>query len=176
MDTLLLALRVLLSLAAVLALLWLLQRRLSKRPRARSGASVSVVGRQSLGRRASAVVVEVDGTRLLLGVTEQQVTVLHSLGTVAPEGAAAGEAQAEPEGAGEPGPIDFARTLSAAEAMPEGPTPDLVPMLRPRRNRTAAGQGKSGQGKSVQAKSVLGNSILAPTTWRQAGAALRHSR
>lgn len=150
MDTLLLALRVLLSLAAVLALLWLLQKRLSKRPRARAGGSVAVVGRQSLGRRASAVVVEVDGTRLLLGVTEQSVTVLHSLGEVAPS----------------PEQADFARTLSGAQAMPEGPAPELVPMLRPRHNRGAARQGKS----------VLGNSILAPTTWRQAGAGLRQSR
>lgn len=160
MDTLLLALRVLLSLAAVLALLWLLQKRLSKRPRARSAASVVVVGRQSLGRRASAVVVEVDGTRLLLGVTDQQVTVLHSLGALAPDAAA------EPDQASEPVRADFARTLSAAEALPETSAPELVPMLRPRHNRTAARRDTS----------VLGNSILAPTTWRQAGAALRHSR
>lgn len=78
MDTLIVALRVVLSLSVVLALLWYLQRRFTKGVRARGGANlVTVVGRQGLGQKASVVVVDVDGQRLVLGVTEQSVTVLH---------------------------------------------------------------------------------------------------
>jgi flagellar protein FliO/FliZ len=75
-DTLLVALRVALSLAAVLGLLWVLQRRLAKGSRAARADLVRVVGRQGLGQKASVVVVDVDGRRFVLGVTEQSVTVL----------------------------------------------------------------------------------------------------
>ena len=78
MDTLLVALRVALSLAAVVGLLWVLQRRMQKGTRRGPTASlVSVVGRQGLGQKASVVVVDVEGRRFVLGVTEQSVTVLH---------------------------------------------------------------------------------------------------
>ena len=79
MDTLFLALRVAVSLAAVLGLLWYVQRRLTKGSVGqRSAGLVSVVGRQGIGQKASVVVVDVDGIRFVLGVTEQSVTVLHN--------------------------------------------------------------------------------------------------
>jgi len=84
-DTLIVALRVVLSLSVVLALLWYLQRRFTKGVRARGGANlVTVVGRQGLGQKASVVVVDIDGQRLVLGVTEQSVTVLHGSETPVP--------------------------------------------------------------------------------------------
>ena len=81
MDTLVIALRVALSLGVVLALLWVLQRRVAKggfgvRARGRQQPAVSLVGRQGLGGKASVVVVDVAGERLVLGVTESQVRVL----------------------------------------------------------------------------------------------------
>jgi flagellar biogenesis protein FliO len=77
-DTLFVALRVALSLGVVLALLWVLQKRLVKgvRGSGKSAAPVTVVARQGLGAKASVVVVDVEGERLVLGVTESSVTVL----------------------------------------------------------------------------------------------------
>ncbi|MFE6967042.1 flagellar biosynthetic protein FliO [Agromyces sp. NPDC057679] len=71
--------RAIVALAAVLALLWWLKSRLENgkklRPAPTSDA-LTVLRRQTLGRRASLVVVDHGGRRLLLGVTDQQVNVL----------------------------------------------------------------------------------------------------
>jgi len=77
-DTVVVGLRVVLSLGVVLALLWVLQKRLVKGGRAgtRATSQVSVVARQGVGAKASVVVVDVEGERLVLGVTESSVTVL----------------------------------------------------------------------------------------------------
>ena len=77
MEIVYLALRVLLSLAVVLGLLWMVQRRLTRSGRMPGAAKpVNVVTRQAIAPKASVVVVDVDGQRFLLGVTEQSVTVL----------------------------------------------------------------------------------------------------
>ncbi|WP_159599259.1 FliO/MopB family protein [Agromyces humi] len=68
------------ALAAVLALLWWLKGRLdrgktgARRP---VGGDLTVVRKQALGKRASLVVVDHGGRRLLIGVADQQVTLLH---------------------------------------------------------------------------------------------------
>ncbi|GAQ26442.1 flagellar biosynthetic protein FliO [Ralstonia insidiosa] len=68
-------------LAMIVAAGWLL-RRLQQRagmgPGRRSQV-VSVVAQQMLGAREKVVVVEVDGTWLLLGVTQHNVQTLHTL-------------------------------------------------------------------------------------------------
>jgi flagellar protein FliO/FliZ len=160
-DTVLVALRVALSLAAVLGLLWVLQRRLTKgAPGARGANLVTVVGRQGLGQKASVVVVDIDGRRFVLGVTEQSVSVLHG-------GDAPGTAPvAAPVGGSVGGASVFARSLDHATHSDathgdddELPTPLI---LRPRRDRGPAGR--------------LGGSILSPTTWQQTAAALRQGR
>ena len=78
MDTLFVALRVALSLGVVLALLWVLQKRLAKGGLrgGRASAPVTIVARQGIGAKASVVVVDVEGERLVLGVTESSITVL----------------------------------------------------------------------------------------------------
>ncbi|WP_353987981.1 flagellar biosynthetic protein FliO [Ruicaihuangia caeni] len=79
MDEFLLALRVLLTLAALLAVLWWVQRRVARRQAAKPEApAIAVVSRQALTPKAQAVMIEADGRRLLLGVTEHSVTVLHA--------------------------------------------------------------------------------------------------
>jgi flagellar protein FliO/FliZ len=78
MDTLFLALRVLLSLAAVLGVIWYAQRRIGRGVRSRPGKTINVVGRQGIGAKASVAVIDVDGKRFLLGVTEHAVTILHT--------------------------------------------------------------------------------------------------
>ena len=92
MDTLFLALRVLLSLAAVLGVIWYAQRRISKGTRSKAGKTISVVGRQGIGAKASVAVIDVDGKRFLLGVTEHSVNILHT--SDAPEAPAEVFAQA----------------------------------------------------------------------------------
>lgn len=77
MDEIFFALRVLVSLGVVLAVIVVLQRRLTRGSVRRAvPVAVRVVGRQALGHKASAVVVETGERRLLLGVTEHGVTVL----------------------------------------------------------------------------------------------------
>ncbi len=81
MDTVFLTLRVVLSLAAVLGVIWYAQRKISKGTRARQGKTITVVGRQGVGAKASVAVIDVDGKRFLLGVTEHSVNILHTSDT-----------------------------------------------------------------------------------------------
>ena len=175
MDTVVVALRVLLSLAVVLGLLWVLQRRLSRGAGSRTANLVTVVGRQGLGQKASVVVVDVDGRRYVLGVTEQSISVLHDAETEQETVAKHGPIRAD--SANDRSAVAFARSLHAASG---GPTlvPNTVPSdtvssdtdapaeppltFRPRRDRSPAGR--------------LGGSILSPSTWQQTAALLRHGR
>jgi flagellar protein FliO/FliZ len=73
------AMQVLLSLAIVIGaivLLGWLARRLRVMPRGRSGA-LRVVDEVALGAKERAVILEVDGARLVLGVGEGRVMLLH---------------------------------------------------------------------------------------------------
>jgi flagellar protein FliO/FliZ len=78
MDSLILGLRVLVSLGAVLGLMWLLHRRLRRGTGAPKAKALAVVARQSVGPKASVVLVDTDGRQFLLGVTEHGINVLHS--------------------------------------------------------------------------------------------------
>ena len=81
MDTVFLALRVVLSLAAVFGIIWYAQRKIGKGMRAKQGKTITVVGRQGVGAKASVAVIDVDGKRFLLGVTEHSVNILHTSDT-----------------------------------------------------------------------------------------------
>ncbi|MCX2749020.1 flagellar biosynthetic protein FliO [Arthrobacter sp. MI7-26] len=81
MDSLILGLRVLVALGAVLGLIWFLQRRLLKgkgKGRRRANTTLTVVSRQTVGQKASVVVVDAGDKRFLLGVTEHAINVLHT--------------------------------------------------------------------------------------------------
>jgi len=80
-DTVFLALRVVLSLAAVLGVIWYAQHKISKGTRTRQGKTITVIGRQGVGAKASVAVIDVDGKRFLLGVTEHSVNILHTSDT-----------------------------------------------------------------------------------------------
>lgn len=93
-DDLLLALRVVVSLGVVLAIVWVLQRRFSRgglggaagarargarsRRSARSDAvaDITVVAKRGIGPKAQVAVVEIDGARYVLGITEGGVSML----------------------------------------------------------------------------------------------------
>ena len=79
MDTVWLALRVIVSLGAVFGALWFGHRWITKgRPGALRlpGKAITVAARQGLGAKAGVALVEAGGRRYLLGVTEHAVTVL----------------------------------------------------------------------------------------------------
>ncbi|WIB79197.1 flagellar biosynthetic protein FliO [Curtobacterium sp. MCPF17_002] len=190
MDTLVIALRVALSLGVVLALMWVLHRRMAKGPfgagkaKGRRSASVEVVARQGIGGKASVVVVDVEGERLVLGVTEHGVALLTSGQAPAPEltivtgpvqlpvrptpsaeqfrrelaqqTAAEPRLQAEPAAVTEPSAVSEPSTV--AEPLP----------MRPRNRRS--------QRTVVPTPAQLQGSILSADTWRQAAAALRNRR
>lgn len=144
MDTLLLVLRVALSLAVVVVLLWMAQKRWSKGSRAAVGADLAVVSRRSVGQKASVVVVDADGRRFLLGVTEHSINVLHD--GPAPE----------------PVPVDepaFDQSMRAAGMGRQGMDDAGPRPLRARHHRPR--------------QEALSGSILSPKTWQQAGAAVR---
>ena len=77
MDSLVQGLRVLVSLAVVFGLLWFLARRLRAGRGPRRAAPVQVLGKAGVGGKAQVVVVEAEGRRMVLGVTEHGVSVLH---------------------------------------------------------------------------------------------------
>lgn len=178
MDTVFLALRVIVSLAVVLGVLWYLQKKLSKRGiGGAAGKAITLIGRQAVGPKASVAVVEIDGRRLVLGVTEHAVTVLHSTDGHRIDGHRV-------DGLLVDRPV-HPFEVSLAEAQPvlypdnvrpiTAPVPiravittpvDVVPadqQLRPRRNRS-------------RQTSRMAGSILSPETWRQASAAIREVR
>ena len=191
MDTLVLAARVAVSLAVVLGVLWILQRRVSRSSRVkRATSAVSVVTRQGIAPKASVVLVDVEGSRYLLGVTEQSVTLLSSgqaplapptLSAVpsvpvlpAPAPSVLPAASAVPGSAGafaqvlqaEGATATAAATATAVAAAPAD-AEDVV-LRRPRDRASRTGR--------PAAASPLAGSILSGDTWRQAGNALRQRR
>jgi flagellar protein FliO/FliZ len=174
-DTLFLALRVVVALGVVVALLWVVTRRLGKGGlRRRTAAALAVRGRQSLGQKASVAVVEFDGRRFLLGVSEHGVTVLHQGVEVAedvPETAAAPAGQATAAAAPD---AAFARQLAA--------TPP--PAASPVRTATVAAPARRRSAMALDMRPIAGGapgspfagSIFSRDTWRTAAEALRPRR
>jgi flagellar protein FliO/FliZ len=161
MDTVMIGLRVLVSLGAVLALLWWLHRRLSRGPRAARVNPVSVVAKQGIGSKASVVVIDVEGSRLVLGVTEQSVSVLQSSEAPAPEIAPAAA---------------FAKSMDAAM---ESPAASVTPFPGFGKGASFGSEQFGGAqfGKAASfGKSPIAGSILSMDTWRQAATTLRRAR
>jgi flagellar protein FliO/FliZ len=158
-ETLFVALRVLVVLGVIVALLWFVQRRVTKGRapgRGRRGNAVTVVGRQGIGQKASVVVVDVDGNRFVLGVTERQVSVLHT--SDRPQDADVTPLVRVPE----------ARTgTDDATATSESTTTSTTTTTRQDADFLTA------QGRASLFDEALKGSILSPATWRQASSAVR---
>ncbi|RUQ03754.1 flagellar biosynthetic protein FliO [Microbacterium sp. HSID17254] len=154
-----LALRVGLSLAAVLGLLWFLQRRVSKtQARRRDAEAITVLGRQGIGPKAQLVVVQTDDARYVLGVTEHGVSVVDRL-PLRPE--PADSEVGHPPATRTADDAEFDRILAAAALTSAPPAVAPAPELRRRvRHRN----------------DPLRGSILSPDTWRQTAEALRRAR
>lgn len=151
MDDLFVLLRVIAALAVVVAAIWWLQRRVQQ-GRGGQAKAISVVSRQGLGAKASVAVVDVDGRRFLLGVTDHAVTVLHS--GDAPAEAFAHELAAQSAGdPAEPGARGAVRSATAQPdpALVRQPALDAAPLTA----------------------SVVLARLRSPETWRRALASLR---
>jgi len=168
MDTVFLALRVVVSLGAVLAVIWFARRWLTGGAKARARTPhVTVLAKQAVGTKASIAVVEADGRRYLLGITEHAVSVLDQLDP------------APAEVATRPIPLpSFARALEDARRLPEASSPgeaqqpprDPIPLLPATRRAVREAQ------TSRPTKPATSGSILSPDTWRQTAMALRRVR
>ena len=116
-------LRVIIALVLVVGAMWVLAK-VAKRPlRKRAANSLDVLARAQLSRNASVVVVKVDGTALVVGVTDGGVSLLHQLD-------AAAFAVAEPT----------SRTAVDLESIGKAtatPVPAESPALAPAQRRTA---------------------------------------
>lgn len=200
MDSLILGLRVLVALGAVLGLMWFLQRRLGQGTgRRRADRALTVVSRQSVGQKASVVVVDAAGQRFLLGVTEHAVNVLHT-GDIPADADLPAAASEDSRGTG-----DFARILAGFGPLPggrgtgpdssqadvpaagkslrdgsTGPTDSLPLSRRSTLHRDSAGRGSTSRGSTSRGSATghppMHGSILAGSTWKQAAAALRSGR
>lgn len=154
-------LRVLVSLACVLGLLWFIARRArGGAPAARRAPALSVVARQSLGGRSAVALVEVGARRLLLGVGEHGVTLLAEVEAPAPavgdrveldaaelERLFAADA-AEAPAALPAGPAAVRAAAPAESAVPSSPAARMPAVPTPR--------------------NPLEGSVLDATTWRRA--------
>ncbi|TWG98609.1 flagellar protein FliO/FliZ [Nocardioides sp. J9] len=145
-----LLLRLLGSLAVVVGLLLLIARFAGRRFRTPAGAPVQVVHRQALGRGQGVAVVAVGTRVLVLGTTEQQVTLL---------------AEVEPDEVG----IDLTAEPFAVVPHEDGDAEgdadgDAEPVTGPRGFTVPAAQG------------ALAGSLLSAQTWKQTWAAVSGKR
>ncbi len=160
-----LAIRLAGSLALVVGLLLLIARTVNKRFKAPAGATIQVVARQAIGRGQGLAVVAVGTRVLVVGTTEQQVTLLAE---VEPDevGLDLTAGLADFDGAegidAEDADIEDAETEDAdAQGQSAGNTrrPVGVPRTIPKPNANA-----------------LAGSVLSPQTWKDAMAAVTGKR
>ncbi|MHC6219588.1 flagellar biosynthetic protein FliO [Arthrobacter sp. MMS24-S77] len=156
MDSLILGLRVLVALGAVLGLIWFLQRRLLKgkgKGRRRANTTLTVVSRQTVGQKASVVVVDAGDKRFLLGVTEHAINVLHTSDV----------------------PVELPETTSFADIFRDAGGAQLADteFVDKGLRRRSEIHRRSELDKQAQ---PLHGSILAGSTWRQAAEAIRGRR
>jgi len=162
MDTAALMLRLVVALASVLGLVWLFSRGMTRgRGRRLVPGMTEVVSRQALSRAASVVVVRVGERALVLGVTEQQVSLLTETELPAEAAAVRRTEVIDLDGDDAPATADVTADVSGA-LVPQPRSADPAPVRhRPRRQ-----DGRQDGG-------ALAGSALSPATWGQALDVLR---
>lgn len=153
-----------LSLAAVLGVLWFLQRRVARTAaRRRDGEVITVLGRQGVGPKAQVVVVQTEDARYVLGVTEHGVSVVDKLPV---------RAAAQPEDDTRPG-----WSTATSEAASDAEEFDRILAATALTETTAASTPGSAPQRRVRHRNdPLRGSILSPETWRQTAEAIRRTR
>ena len=172
METFLAGLRVVVSLAVVVGLLWVLQRRLTRGSRASAASKpVRIVTKQAISPKASVVIIDVGDTRLLLGVTEHAVSVLQT-----------GDIPAEVEVPVETSSARaFATRMSALNA-PKVAVKTTVPKATAPKTATAAQKSPelapvaAFTDNGAQPGGMLAGSILSSATWKQLATVFRQGR
>lgn len=169
MESVLLVVRVGLSLAAVLTLMWWLSRRFGSTATRAARDTLTIVGRQQLTRRTGVAVVEAEGRRLVVGYSETGVTLMHDAGPAPePELDAAPESRVELDidslsDSLSDSPSNLGRSASTVDEPGPMPAVDGDP-VRSTSARTAAVR---------RFRMPLEGSILVPVTWRKAVAAVQ---
>jgi len=153
-----LTIRLVVSLTIVVGLLLVLARVGARRFRGSSGALVHVVHRQPLSRTSSVAVVSVGTRVLVLGTTEQHISVLAEL---------------------EPDEIDLeleeATVLELAGPGEPAEVPVDAPAARPAGAHRGTHRAAPARETAAPAAGTLAGSVLSPQTWRQALAAVRRA-
>jgi Flagellar biosynthesis protein, FliO. len=181
-ESLLLAVRVVVSLAVVLALLWFIARRFSRAGVVSRGVRVEVLARQNLSRHSGVALVAVEGRRFLLGTGDMGVSLIQELSpepgsdadlvrwgtdvedTDTPSSAGSHWRRVWEETAGEGiqgSPAEFPEPADAPESA-GAPAPRAEKGQPSRKDLTTEG-----------GSSVLAGSILSPRTWARAWQAVR---
>jgi flagellar protein FliO/FliZ len=161
METVTLIGRLLVSLAAVLVLMWVIARRVRKTSVGRSGALVDVLSRRQLSRTASVAVVRVLDKALIVGVTDGQVSLIGETDLAAAEQALEDEA---PRRAPRPRPtpsVDLSTKIGPDGRILASRPATQKPPVRVAQRRPAT-------------KGGLAGSALSPATWRQTYNSLRN--
>lgn len=161
MDTVTLIGRLLVSLAAVLGVMWLLARRV-RRTGGAGDRMIDVLGRQQLSRTSSVAVVRVGEQALILGCTDTQVSVLGQTDLAAAEALLPAASPTPARTGGQRG----RHTATAVES------------AEPRRARSSTravtGAGSSASGTAATSRRpALAGSALSSGTWRQTLESLR---
>lgn len=173
-----LAVRLLGSLAIVVGLLLLIARFVNRRFKAPTGAAIQVVHRQALGRGQGVAVVSVGTRVLVLGTTEQQVTLLAEVEPdevgldVGLEGDLDGHAAPDDAGRHDAEPATFLQAVQAVRtAAPRTP----VRTVRGGAHRAAVPV-NARTARDTATAGPLAGSVLSPQTWKQTIAAVTGRR
>jgi len=174
MDTVFLVLRVVISLGAVLGVIWFIQRKISTGKTGTRENRITVVGRQSVGGKASVAMVDVDGKRYLVGVTEHSVNLLDVINPRLSFDADTPQAACARVMANTTGPITVQASASRVAITGSIPVQQVAATVPPAqapamvRDRRAL--------RAEPGKSPIAGSILSPATWRQTAAVFRQAR
>jgi flagellar protein FliO/FliZ len=162
MDQLLLGIRVVVSLAIVIGLMWAISRMTKGRTPVK-GVPLEVVSRAAVGRKASVVVIHVAGRGLVVGVTESSMALLAEI-----------EVEAAPAVAETRTPVDLSAALlgaSASEGHVDAGGTAVAAFAAI--GETDVPRRGTGRRAAPDGATPLSGSVLSPQTWRDMAVALR---
>lgn len=153
METIGLVLRVVVSLAIVLALIWAFAR-VRKRVAPKGASALNIVSKVPVSKRGALLLVEVGNRTLLLGSTDESISLLTEVQPADEEEAPKQQRTS----------VDFSAILDEwrvpGDELPPIPKEELDEVL-------------STSLPAQRAESPLAGSVLSPTTWRQFTQVLR---
>ena len=160
MDTVWLILRFVVSLAVVIALIWGLAR-VKKRVSPKGAGSIQLVSKVPISKKGSLLLVEVGGKTMMIGATDNNITLLSVIETTADIDEVKEDRR----------PVHLDSLLDPDLQYldlqyPDLQYPDLQHPDLPDREAVASLHRPKGEGR-------LAGSVLSPTTWRQLTEALR---